>query len=265
MLSPSARTIAALLLASPAAAATLHAQNIEYAPGTTKYRITTSTNVNQTSPMGNQTYDVGVKQQITVNLVKRTKDTVSATLTVDSISMTGAPPGTDVSKLMGTKFVALMSPTGKFFSSKGPDALDPQLAQLAEGVGHFMPSYHGDLAIGKTWSDTLAGKISQNGMTVDRTTISNYTVAGDTTISGEKTFKVQRTTNVKAGGAGDMQGMAVTMETSGTSIGSLLLTHHGVYLGGDSKDDVAVKIVVSAQGAEINLKQSQKTSVEAIR
>ncbi|MDB4917770.1 MAG: hypothetical protein JWM95_5414 [Gemmatimonadetes bacterium] len=256
-----ARTLLALLIVS----SPVHAQGVEYAPGTTRYRITTNTSVAQSSPMGNQTFDVGVRQLITVNLMKRAKDTVMAALTVDSISMTGAPPGADVGKLAGSKFVSMISPTGKFYSSKSPEGLDPQLAQLAEGVGRFMPAYHGDLAVGKTWSDTLSGKVPQNGMMVDRTSISDYAVSGDTSIAGETAFKVQRTTTVKAGGTGSMQGTAVTMETTGTSTGQFLLTHTGVYLGGDSKDDVLVKIMMTAQGAEITLKQNQRTSVEAVR
>lgn len=263
MPSHTARVASALFFLAPLAP--LAAQNLEYAAGTTRYRINTTNNVVQTSPMGTQTFDVAVKQQITVNIMKHATDTTMATLTVDSVAMTGAPPGVDVGKLMGAKFTSLISPTGKFYSTKGPDGLDPQLVQLSEGVGRFMPAYRGDIAAGKSWSDTLSGTVQQNGMPVNRTAISNYTVAGDTSVNGQTSFKIHRVTSVKATGAGSMQGMAVTLETTGASSGDFFLTHKGVYLGGESKDDATVKIIITGQNAEINLKQSQRTSVEAIK
>ena len=141
MPSHSARILSALTLFAPMS---LVAQDVEYAQGTTRYRISTNTNVVSSNPMGTQTYDVGVRQQITVSVMKHAKDTLIANLTVDSISITStAPAAADVSTLLGSTFVSRISPTGKFFSSKSPDGLDAQLrgnpvyrATGGHGAGH---------------------------------------------------------------------------------------------------------------------------------
>lgn len=260
----SARLSMALLIAAPIAAP-LAAQGVEYAAGTTKYRISSTTNGSQTSPMGNADFSVDLQQQITVNLMKHAKDTVMATMTVDSIALKSSGPAPDVSKLKGATIVSLMSPTGKFYSSKAPAGVDPQLAQVSDGVGRLLPSYRGNLAQGMTWADTAIGKMTQQGLEMDRTSVSSYKVNGDTTIAGEKAYRVNRVTTVKAAGSGTMQGAPVAMETSGNSNGAFFITPKGVYLGGASQDDVILKITILAQNVEINIKQNSTTKVEAIK
>jgi len=261
-----ARLSVALLFAAPLAAAPLHAQGVEYATGTTKYRISTNAKGSQTSPMGNADFQLGVQERITVNVMKHAKDTVMATMTLDSIAFqSSAGPAPDVSKMTGAHFVTLMSPTGKFYSSKTPDGIDPALGQITDGIGFFLPAFRGNVANGVTWTDTTTGKVSVQGMDMDRTSVSNYKVNGDTTISGEKAFRVQRITTSKAAGSGSMQGTPMTMETSGTGTGAFFITPKGVFLGATSSDDVNTKITVLAQNVEISVKQNVQTKVEAIR
>ena len=262
----SARLSMALLVAVSVVAAPLRAQGVEYAAGTTRYRISTTTKGTQTSPMGNASFDVGLQQQVSVNLMRHTKDTVMATMTIDSIALKSSGPAPDVSALVGKKWISLISPTGKFFRAKGPDgAIDPALGQISEAVSHLLPVYRGNLVAGMTWADTVSGKVNQQGMDVDRTVVTAYKVSGDTTISGEKAIRVERTANVKAAGSGTMQGTPVTMETVGVSNGAFFLTPKGVYLGGANTDDVNLKITILAQNAEINIKQVAQTKTEAIR
>ena len=261
----SARLSVALLFAAPFAAAPLSAQGVEYAPGTTKFRVTTSTSGSQTTPTGTSNFDVGVEQRITVNVMRHAKDTVMAMLTLDTIAIKTPGPVPDLSKLMHAKFVSLVSPTGKFFSSKAPDGLDPQLAQIAEGVGKFLPSFRANLAPGAVWSDTVTGKITQMGLEVDRTSVSNYKVEGDTTIDGQKAFRIVRNATVKGGGVGNMQGTPVTMELAATSTGNFFITPKGTYLGGSSKDDALSKITIIAQNMEITIKQNGTTKTEPIK
>lgn len=259
-----ARLSAALLIAAPLASP-LRAQGLEYAAGTTKYRISTTTTSSQTSPMGNASFDLGLSELLTVSLQKSHKDTVTATMTLDSISLKSSGPTPDVSKLPGSTFVSVVAPTGKYYSGKSPDGIDPQLASLLDGILHFLPQFGGNLATGMTWSDTTSGKVPQQGMEVDRTAISNYKVAGDTTIGADKAFKIRRVTSVKAAGSGSLQGTPVAMESVISSTGTFFLTPKGVYLGGDSSDDVNVKISILAQNAEVSIKQSAKTKIQAVR
>ena len=261
----SPRLPVALLFAIPFAAAQLCAQGVEYAPGTSKFRVTTATTGSQTTPGGVTNFEVGVEERITVRLMKQAKDTVIATMTLDTIAIQSAGPQPDLSKLMGAKFVSLVSPTGMFYSVKAPDGLDPQLAQITEGIGKFLPTFRANLVTGLSWSDTLSGKITQMGMEIDRTSVSNYRVERDTTISGEKAFKIARTLSTKGVGAGSMQGSAVTMEMAGNSNGAFFITPQGTYLGGTATDDVLIKFTVLAQNMEITIKQHGLTMTAPIQ
>lgn len=259
-----ARLSAALLITAPLVAP-LFAQGVEYAPGTSKFRVTSATTGSQTTPAGTTTFEVGLEERLTVSLMKHAKDTVKATMTLDTISIKSAGPAPDLSKLMGAKFVSLVSPTGKFYSVQAPEGIDPQLASITEGMGKFLPSFRGNLTKGQTWVDTLSGKITQLGMEVDRTSISNFTVEGDTIVNGEKAIKIARSMSAKGVGAGNMQGTPVTMEMAGVSAGAFYLTPKGAYLGGIAKDDVQIKLTVLAQNMEITIKQNGTTKTEAIK
>lgn len=259
------RFTVALLAAAPFAAAPLRAQGVEYAVGTTKYRLHTTTKGSQTTPMGSAQFEVGLREQLTVNISKQSRDTVKAQVTIDSIVLKSTSPIPDVSKLNGSKYVSLISPTGKFYSTKAPDGLDPALAQILEGVGRFLPSFRGNIAQGMRWTDTTNSKVVQQGMDLDRTSVSNYTVAGDTTIGGEKAYRVKRITAVTIAGSGSMQGSPVSMASTGSGNGAFFITPKGVYLGGAWADDVDVKITILAQNAEIIIKQNSTSRVEAIK
>ena len=251
---------AALLLLAPLVAAPVRAQGVEYAAGTTKYRLMTSTKGSQSSPMGNQDFQIDARQQLTVNIAKQTKDTMVATVTLDSLSVKSAQGAPDLSRLLGSKFVSYISPTGRVYSTKAAEGTDPMLAQVTESVARFLPSYRRDMKQGMTWSDTVSGKVSQQGLEVDRTIVSNYKV-----IAGEKAFKVERASTVKAAGSGSTQGTPISLESATTSNAVFFMTPKGQYLGGRQNDDIAVKITILAQNAEITIKQLAESKIEAIK
>ena len=256
----------ALTLAFVFIASALRAQSVEYAPGTTRYSVNTTAKGSQTTPMGNSDFELGVRQQVTLNIAKQAKDTMVATVTLDSIALSGGPAaGADVSSLLGSKFVSMVSPTGHVYSTKAPEGGNPLVSQLADGISRFLPAYRSNLKTGSTWSDTTSGKVTQQGMDVDRTVVSNFRVDGDTTIGGEKAFKISRATSVKAAGSGTLQSTPVSMESTSTSNGAFFLSSKGVFLGGSSNDDVNVKVTILAQGAEISMKQNAQTKIEPIR
>lgn len=250
---------ALLLAALPVAA-----QEVEYAAGTTRYRVSTTTRGSQSSPIGNSDFELGMRQQITLNLAKQSGDTLLATITLDSIAMSGAGAAADVSSLLGARFTSLVSPTGRVYSTKGPASANPLVAQIAEGIARYLPYYHGNLKTGLAWSDTTSGKLTQQGMEVDRTMVSNFTVERDTTIGGTKAFKVARVTSVKAAGSGTSQGTPISMESVSRSNGAFFVSSKGVFLGATSNDDVDLKLTILAQGAEISMKQSAQTRIEPI-
>jgi hypothetical protein len=256
---------AAFLLVAPLMAAPLRAQGVEYSAGTTRYRLSTTTKGSQTTPMGSQDFQVDATQQLTVSIAKQARDTMVATVTLDSISVKSPEGSQDVSKLLGTRYVTYLSPTGKLYSSKAAEGADPMVAQVTESVSRFLPTYRRDIKAGSAWSDTTSGKITQQGIELDRTIIANYKVLGDTTISGRRAFKIERASTVKAAGSGTTQGTPVSLESATTSNAVFFLTPQGVYLGGTQNDNVDMKITIVAQGAEISIKQKAESRIEAIK
>ena len=255
---------AALLLVAPLATSPLRAQGVEYAPGTTHYRISTLTKGSQTSPMGSQEFQMDIKQQLTVNLARQAKDTVVATITLDSVDIQNAQGKQDLSRLLGSKFVTYVSPTGKLYSTTPPAGDDPMLTQMTEGVSRFLPTYRRDVRAGMAWADTVNDKVNQQGLELNRTIIANYKVLGDTTVSGEKAFKVSRISKVKAAGSGTASGQPIAVESATTSDAVFFLSPKGKYLGGRQNDDIQAKVTVLAQNAEINVKQTATSTIEAV-
>jgi hypothetical protein len=262
---PALLSTALLLTGVLVAAPALRAQGVEYAPGTTSYRVTTMTKGTQSSPMGNQAFEIGVEQRITVDVARRAKDTLAVTVTIDSISLRSADPTPDVSQYRGLRFVSLASPTGRVYSTKGPERQDPLITQLSESIARFLPAYRREMRTGMTWADTTTGKVMQQGLEVDRTSIATYVVRGDTSLAGEKAFKVNRHMAVTAAGSGSPAGNAVAVQSSTTSDTDFFLSQRGVYLGGSSNDDISLKLTIVAQNAEINIKQNAVQTVTPIR
>jgi hypothetical protein len=261
----SARLLPALLFAGSLAVTPLRAQRVEYAAGTIRYRVSTTTKGIQTSSRGDANFEANVTEQLTVNIMKHARDTVIAILTLDSITIRSAGPKPDLSKLMGARFVSLVSPTGRFYSTTGPVDIDPQLAPIADGVARFLPTFRGELAPGATWTDSLSDKDTQQGIQLDRITVSHFSVSGDTTIGGEKALTIKRVTSIRGTGKGNIQGTPVALETVNRNTGTLFLTPGGAYLGGTLDDDVNVKLTIIAQNEQINIKQSVQTKIDAIR
>lgn len=243
----------------------LVAQRLEYAPGTTSYRLTTSTTGTQVSPMGSQQFDLSVEQRLTVAVVRRAADTLEATITIDSISLRGADPAPDVGRYRGAVFTTVLSPAGRVYASRGPEGADALLAQLTEAVARFLPTYRGVLAPGATWSDTTTGKVVSQGVEVDRTIVAEYTVGADTSFAGYSTQAIRRRTTMKAAGRGTANGSDVALETGSRSDSMLYLTHDGVYVGSTSTDDIDLTLTIIAANAGIVVRQKATQRVEAIR
>ena len=259
-----ARLGSAPLAASLLFAASLH-QGIEYADGSRKYHVVSTTSGTQSTPRGSANFETGFSQQLSVTLARRATDTVVAGLTVDSIAIksSGAPP--DVRKLIGSRITSLVSPTGKFYSATVPPGLPAELGQIVDGLSHFLPMFRSDLVTTKLWADTITGKELQQGMSVDRTSIYTYVVSGDTTIGGETALRIQRSTRVRAAGTGTMQGTAVQIETKSSGGGVFFLTPRGLFMGGNSADSLNLKITILARHEEINIRENQQTRIDVIR
>lgn len=254
------RVAIALSFALPTVAS---AQGFEYATGTGRYRITQTTKYAQEAMGQKQEFESSNNQVMTVTLSRPTRDTLAMTVVVDSISFAGSmgpPPGAD--KLARLKVDARLSPSGAYFASSSTRDTSVDLsAPLAEAMGRFLPRIRVRLANGASWSDTTTGRTKQGGMEVDRKTFSRYRVAGDTTIAGERSWKVLKNDSTAMSGSGMAQGASMTMEGTAIGTGMLLLSQKGTYMGGEGDEVATLKIVLSGNGLEVTMTQSANTKV----
>jgi len=78
------------------------------------------------------------------------------------------------------------------------------------------------VGVGDSWVDTLVVDESMEGVTTTTTSITTYTVEGDTTVAGMEMLKVNANSEIEAVAEGTMQGMSMSQALSGTSTGSML-------------------------------------------
>lgn len=241
------------------------AQGFEYAPGTGQYRITLTTKGAQEAMGQKHEFESSSNQLVTITLARQNKDTLALTAVVDSVSQTGPmgpTPGLD--KLIGLKADAKLSPAGALYFVHTDSSIAGATA-IADGVGRFLPKIRSRLAKGSTWTDTITGKIKQSGIDVDRQTISRYAVVGDTTVAGEKSWKLTREDSTSMSGSGMTQGQAMTME--GTSVGksALFVSQKGTFVLAEGGEQSTVKLVLSANGLEIGVVSNASTKIEKVK
>jgi hypothetical protein len=261
-----ARTSLVALALAVALPARADAQGFEYAPGTVQYRITQSTKAAQEAMGQKQEFESSSLQLITVALARQSKDTLTLVATIDSVSDVGPmgpTPGLD--KLIGLKADAKLSPAGALYTVSVKDSSIKGAIGVADGVGRFLPKIRGRLTPGSSWSDTSSGKVKQSGLDVDRQTISRFAVVGDTTVGGERSWKLTRHDSTTMSGSGTAQGQAMTME--GTSIGSgfLFVSQKGAFVHAEGTEQQKIKVVLSANGLEINVVQSTNSKIEKVK
>jgi len=213
-----------------------------------------------------QEAEVTTNQRVTVNIVSRAKDTLQYTITLDSVKViTTAPiPTGDQTKLMGLKFTGAMSPHGKFFSST-PSDTSAEVASAIDGMQRFLIPFSGSPKVGSSWVDTVSSKVTRQGVDVSTQAISTYKLTGDTTVAGQKAWRVQRNTAIALSGSGSSQGQPITLEGTGTSTGAFFVSDKGQYLASNNEQNVDLKIGVPAAGMEIPQTVRTTTKVEILK
>jgi len=265
MFAGSRRFVAALAFAVPAVAG---AQGFEYAPGASQYRVVQSTKAAQEVMGQKQEIESQSTQVVSVTLTRAAKDTVAMDITLDTIFSTNSMnvPTQVMDKFIGMKVAARISPTGVFYSAKGPDEQTmPNASTLTEQMGNFFPRMRATLQKGATWTDTTTGKVTQGGLEIERKTVSHYTVEGDTTVANMKSWKVVRRDSTTMSGSGNSPNGPMTMEGTTKGMGSIFVSPTGQFLGIEGTEDATLKIVLSANGMEIGVTQSATTKVEKIK
>jgi hypothetical protein len=242
-------------------------ERFEYAPGTSQYRITSKTKAAQEMMGQKQEFESTNSQLLSVTVARASQDTLAVSVVLDSIAASGPmgpPPGLE--KLRGVKVMAKLAPSGTLYSAVGPtDDSIPNGSQVTDEMSRFLPKVRGKLAAGATWTDTTTGKAKQGGLDIDRKVVASYTVVGDTTVGGEKSWKIARATATTLSGSGTSQGQPMTMEGTSNGKGTLLVSQKGVFVGSDNEELATIKIVLAANGVEVGVTTTANTKIEKVK
>jgi len=240
----------------------------EYVPSASQYRFTSAAKVTQSIMGQSNDFETSAMRLVSVTIARAAADTLSLNIVLDSITIVAAmgmtPPG--VEKLAGARFAAKVSPAGTVYSASGPSEAElPLAAAMTDEMGRMLPRIKGILALGASWTDTVADKPKQGGMSLDRQVISHYTVAGDSTVGGEAAWKIARDLTGTASGSGAPQGQNVVFESTSTGKGLIVISKRGVLLGGESEEVMTAKATLTANSMEIGIKTTTTTKVQKVK
>jgi hypothetical protein len=261
------RSLSVALVASGLVAGPVGAQQFQYAPGTSQYRLTAVNKLTQEAQGQKVEQEVTSEQKLTVSLGRQSRDTLSFAMTLDSAKVqTSAGPPPDLSALIGLKVTGALSPIGLVYAAKGPEGPGSEMAgPLADEMSRFLPRLRPSFTVGATWTDTTSGKVNQMGVSLDRTVITTSKVVGDTTYQGERAWRIDRTTQATFAGTGTSQGQPLTMEGTSKGNDNLFVARNGIYLGGLSNTAATIKVVLVATGMEVGLTQNQNTTITRVK
>jgi hypothetical protein len=148
----------------------------------------------------------------------------------------------------------------------GPPAgtTDPELASLYRVFKHFLlPLPDKPLAVGTSWTDTTTDKVTKDGFTITANAITTSKVAGDTTVSGQRAWRIERRSYIAQTGDKNEAGYPIHMSGEGSMTGVHVMSHTGVYLGSQSTQRFNILMTMQqSEGAPIN--QTIKSTVERI-
>lgn len=240
-----------------------------YAPGKLHYHVTTVSTRAQPLGGGRAPFDftTTTNEWIALEVAPQAGDTLKVAMTVDSIRITStldAPPP-DVSVLQGAKFTGTMSPRGRIYSlTPAAASTDGKLGATATALKRFLlPLPARSLAPGASWADTVVEHPKVGTINITSSSVTTYKVAGDTTVSGQHAWRIDRYTTIAQLGKGTEAGQPLEISSSGTVTGMQFFTDKGVLLGGQStqRTDLTEKMNES-EGAPIQ--QTFKSTVELL-
>lgn len=262
------RTIAALMVVAAPSLTTAQSVKLTYAPGTAKYQVTSQTKITQEMMGQKQEVDLTSDQKLTFSATPTAGGLLDFTVSLDTISMTNSmAPAGDMTKLIGTKYVGLMNANGKVVSGEVtvPGGGDPKSAQ-ANGVRLFLPVLTGATSVGAKWTDTATSVVTQgSGAEIKATTVTNYTLVGDTTYDGQKSWKVQHDVVTTLAGKGSQQGTEFTMEGTSKAGGMSYFSLAGLYIGRTSKEETNLTVTVESAGMVIPVTQASTVKVVLLK
>jgi hypothetical protein len=213
-------------------------QAFTYASGTQQYRITTVTNHSQDQGGGRAPFQFATTttQYVTLRLTRRTQDTLGLALRIDSLGVSSdldaQPP--DTAGFRGATVTGTMSPQGHLYTFAPPAGTPPgKVTALYRAFKQFLiPFPTTALGPGVSWTDSTVDQISRQPFTITSTMVTSWAVTGDTTVSGQKAWRIERTAIVTTSGDGKQGATPIHIDGDETIRGVRTITPTGVYLGG---------------------------------
>ncbi len=254
-------TAAASMLVALAGAG--QAQDLSYEPGTFTYRMNTA--LHQKQDMMGQIQETNHKasQLLTVKLDRKAKDTLGFAITVDS-SQTDAPQmQAALAKLVGKTVTGTVSPRGEVLSFMAPTDSTTVESDFRT-VRQFFVRFPAKASRGASVVDTVADTFDAQGLKIQQQVVMTSTVAGDTTIGGEKAIILERTGTVAMTGQGEQNGSELTLDGTGTVTGKLYVSAGGGILGGRMENSSLINVSVLAMNVTIPITQNSTSVMERV-
>jgi hypothetical protein len=246
---------------------------IHYTPTEQHYRLHSTVERSQEQNGQKTSGVITNEQQVTVSL-KATgsksaisdKDTLQFAVTLDSVNMSSnlAVNLPDVKVMEGTRVSGTMLPSGKVLKfasdTKATDGVDRE--SIVSSMAHFLLTLPVNASANATWADTATQNFSKDGNTLKTSTITVSKVMGDTTVAGQKAWRVHRSSTLVINGTQAQSNQQISMDGTGTGEAMYYIGTNGVYLGSTSTQ--SMNETVKANGIVIPVKQTATSVVTII-
>lgn len=253
-------SIAAALVAG--LAGQVQAQDLAWIPGKFQYRL--STQLNQKQEVMGQTQEAkrSASQHITLQLDRKDKETLAFAITLDS-TKSDAPDVQSQNKIVGKTATGTLSPGGKVLTFVAP--LDSATTESDfRNLRQFFVRLPANASRGSTVVDTIADSFDAQGLKIKQEVVMTSTVAGDTTIDGQKAIVLERQGALTMTGEGEQNGMALVLDGTGTLSGKLFYSAAGGLIGGEMENSAEMSVTVPAQNMVVPITQVSTSKIERV-
>ncbi len=246
---------------------------IHYTPTVQRYRLHYT--VQRSQEQNGQKTDglITNEQQVTLTIqgpktkgALTDKDTLQFAVTLDSVNMSSnlTVQLPDVQVMQGTKVSGVMLPSGKVLrfasDTKSADGVDRE--SIVSSMAHFLLTLPATARAGAKWSDTSSTSLSKDGSSLNTRTITQSQVIGDTTVAGQSSWRVHRTSALVISGTQVQSNQKITMEGTGSGEAMYYIGTNGVFLGSTSTQ--TMKETVKASGMVIPVTQTATSTITLI-
>jgi hypothetical protein len=204
-------------------------------------------------------------QMLTVSITPRHRDTLGVTIVIDSIHFdVGQPiPDSLIPNLRGMTVRGTMSPLGKLYAL---GATVDSLAGLADDFRTFFTPLPAELAVGKSWADTMSVDVNPAGLSVGQMTMAvTSRVSADTTYEGAPAWKIERTSTGSGGGTNSDSGTQMVFDMKATGAGSSFFGKNGVYLGGTGTSESTATVSIPQHNITLPVIATGSSRVRLLR